>query len=360
MTLEVALVRREQLPELFRFRHGVFFEELRALLPEEEIERGYMTDPLDESAFNYVLLDGGEIVGSLRFVDFERVAARGDLERKYRLGPIVERFGASGIAIIGRLALAPRCRSGVALSRLISRGYEDARSRGIRVGVSDCSPYLLPFEERLGYRRYAPPFGDPVYGLKLPILLLGEGNAHLQTIRSPLARAAARFEADESVEEWFRATYPEFASVPGLAPSSLAESLGELGRREASGFLAGLEAQEVRTLLDGAVPLTVPAGNFLIRKGMREDHIYLILEGTAEAVGAEHKVLHRFGAGDVVGEMAFLTNSTRSCDVIVREPTRCVLVHPHSIRRCAGRSPELYGKVMQNLARTVAIRLRAA
>ena len=363
MSLEVALVEREELPKLYRFRHSVFFDELGASLSQDQIDRAYMTDALDEGAFNYALFDGAEIVGSLRFADLHRTAAREELTRKYSLGPILERFGAPGIAIIGRLALAPRVRSGVALTRLITRGLEDARTRGIKVGVSDCSPYLLPFEERLGYRRYAAPFDDPVYGLKLPILLLGEGTAYLSAIRSPIARVAARFDRDNTVEDWFRTTYPEFAAVVGpprsesLWRAKVAEILSGAHVEKCS-LLAGLNPDEVELLLDGAVQLSVEAGHYLIRKGMKEDHFYLMLEGVADAVDATGRLLGQFGAGEVVGEMAFLTSSARSSDVRVSESARCLLISPRAF--CHAKRPQLYGKVMGNIARALALRLKAA
>lgn len=364
MSLEVALLGRERLPELYRFRHSVFFEELGALLSPEQIERGLMTDALDEVAFNYALLDGSDIVGSLRFVDLHRVVARAELVKKYSLEPIIERFGASGIAISGRLALAARYRSGIALIRLIAKGVEDARSRGIKVGVSDCSPYLLPFEERLGYRRYAEPFNDPVYGLKLPILLLGEGVKYLSSVRSPIARVAADFEGDETVEDWFQKTYPQFSAASGqLRPAKdqwerAAEVLGRR-RSEQLPFLSGLDPEEVQVLFDGAVSLSVTRGHYLIRKGMKEDHLYLILRGGADAVDATGSVVQRFGAGDIVGESAFLTNSPRSSDVVVRECTECVLIDSRTLSRSDAKRSQLYEKVLRNIAWMLAPRLKA-
>src|SRR5207245_873638 len=124
MALEVHLLQREQLPDLYRFRYDVFFEELGALLSAEEIKRGYITDPLDTVAYNYGLYDGTAIVGSGRVVDLGRLPSYEELARKYALTPVISRFGIKAICHAGRLALAPSFRSGPALARLIMKVFE--------------------------------------------------------------------------------------------------------------------------------------------------------------------------------------------------------------------------------------------
>ncbi len=66
----------------------------------------------------------------------------------------------------------------------------------------------------------------------------------------------------------------------------------------------------------------VPAGTLLCRRGEPGDELYIIQSGTVELrVGGERSrgVVRRYGAGDVIGEMAVLTGQPRSADVVVGE-----------------------------------------
>jgi hypothetical protein len=358
--LEVALLQRNELPELYRFRHDVFFGELRAHLSNEEVVRGYMVDALDEVAFNYALRDGPNIVGSLRTVDLERVPSLAELEKKYSLMPILDRFSADAACQVGRLAIAPQCRSGVALTKLIKKAYEDCvRLRRRKVVVSDCSPYLLPVWEALGYRCYGPAFNDPIYGLKLPILLLLEDVAHLKAVHSPFAAVAAKIgvKADDSVRSWFSNTYPQFSSNSSGSTAST-HGLPEKWLEQHSLFL-GLGPEEVHSLLRDEVIVEVRPRDYLILRGLKEEHLYFVLEGTVEAVDEAGNVLAQFGKGDFVGEMAFLTGAVRTADVVVREPAKCILITARTFSKLDAAQPALYGKVMRNIARTLAVRLQA-
>jgi hypothetical protein len=73
----------------------------------------------------------------------------------------------------------------------------------MRVAFSDCSPKLLPLEAKLGFRPYGPPFQDPVFGLKVPILAVGGDLKFLQERRSPMLKACAPYGDDADARRWF-------------------------------------------------------------------------------------------------------------------------------------------------------------
>jgi hypothetical protein len=364
MGLEVRRLEPGQLQQLFRFRHAVFVGELGALVSREEIERGYMTDPLDEVGWNYGAFLDGALIGSLRVVDLGRVPDPGPLVEKYRLGPAIERFGIESLCHVGRLALAPEVRSGNVLAALIVRAYAEALERRLHVAVSDCSPYLLPLYETLGYRAFGAPFNDRVYGLKLPILLLIRDLAHIRALRSPFAAAAERVEPDDGAARWFRETYPTHASDPGQVASArvLDVAAAFLGREHlhSHSLLLDLEPGEVQSLLAQAVTVRAQPGDFLIRRGLKEANLYFLLGGVIKVLDDSGREVLLLGKGDFVGEMALLTNATRSADVLACEPTECILINARTLERLFDANPRLYAKLMRNIARSLVVRLQAA
>ena len=366
MALSVRLLERDALPELFRFRYDVFYQELSALLAPDEIRRGYMSDPLDEIGRNYGLYNSGTLVGALRVVDLGDVPDLEALNTRFKLARLSPKFSISEIGQVGRLALAPTVRSGLALVRLVVPAFEEARRRGLRVGVSDCSPYLLPLEEGLGYRQYAEAFNDPAYGLKLPILLLLEDLKHFKAVRSPFVEAASRFASDDTVGAWFSETFPAFARPAAQVPDEREDFLDVVAESVASehiqrySLFAGLTRNEIDALLNSAVRVHAKPGDYLIRRGLKESHLYFILKGVVKVLDERGRVLTPLGKGDFLGEIALLTGSSRSADAVVAEPCECLLISARTLDTLLKTAPDLYGKTMRNIARALAVRLRAA
>ena len=366
MALSVRLLGQDALPELFRFRYDVFYQELSALLSPEEIRRGYMSDPLDEIGRNYGLYNASALVGAVRVVDLGDLPDPDAMNRRYKPTRFAPKFPLSEICHVGRLALAPNVRSGVALVRLIVPAFEEGRRRGLRLAVSDCSPYLLPLEEGLGYRQYAEPFNDPVYGLKLPIMLLLEDLEHLKAVKSPFVEAASHFPSDDTAGAWFSETFPEFVKRAAQAPADREHFLDVVAESVASehiqrhSLFAGLNRSEIDALLNSSVRVVARPGDYLIRRGLKESHLYFILSGVVEVLDEGGRVLTPLGKGDFLGEIALLTGANRSADAVARETCECLLISARTLEGMLKTAPELYGKTMRNIARALAVRLRAA
>jgi predicted GNAT family N-acyltransferase len=365
MRLEVRRLEPDQLSDVYKLRYEIFFDELGALLPADEIRRGYLSDPLDHAGYNYGLYDGDSIVGSLRVVDMARVSEPEEFERKFSLAPVVARFGRESICFAGRLTLAPSCRSGTALARLVLAAYEDGRRRGLRVALSDCSPYLLPLYAKLGYRRFGEAFTDPIYGLKLPILLLLEETARFKLIKSPFAKASAQLSGDDSIADWFNEVYPEYrltsgnltafeANLPDLAG-------GALGGEPLQGqsLFDGFTKAEMGALLNGAVLLDARPGNYLVRKGLREKHLYFILDGLVESCNENSTTATTYGKGEFFAGDGLLVNYRRTADVVARTRVKCLLINGATIAKVAHLQPQSYVKLMRNLGRALGLTLQS-
>ena len=126
--------------------------------------------------------------------------------------------------------------------------------------------------------------------------------------------------------------------------------------------LAGLPQRDRDTLVGAGRIVTAGAGTAITKAGDSGDSAYFILSGRvavgAATDGGEYRSLASIGAGDVIGEIAALTGSTRTADVVAEEETELLEVPATTLRQLMAR-PEfgslVLGKMSERLARTASI-----
>lgn len=105
--------------------------------------------------------------------------------------------------------------------------------------------------------------------------------------------------------------------------------------------------------------LHVPAGHTLIRRGERSNDMYRILQGRLEVVDVRNQVvLEVMGPGQVVGEMAFVTEETRSVDVRSGEDTRVLVWRGVDLQRAMTEDPSFGSAMYKAFSNLLADRLR--
>ncbi len=70
----------------------------------------------------------------------------------------------------------------------------------------------------------------------------------------------------------------------------------------------------------------IPDGHHLVRQGGEADELFLIISGSAVVSAGGTEIAER-GPGDPVGELAILTRSARTADVVARGDVRVLVVH---------------------------------
>jgi CRP-like cAMP-binding protein len=95
-------------------------------------------------------------------------------------------------------------------------------------------------------------------------------------------------------------------------------------------YLARLEDDSRRALMESGNELRYPARTAVLRRDEPSSHVLLILDGwlkvTASAETGHEALLALRGPGDIVGESAALHGTTRSASVSTLEPVRAVAV----------------------------------
>jgi len=358
MGLDTRLTRNPaELDAIYRFRLHVYYNELGALLPESVIRTGHLSCDLDAMAYQYATFENGEVVGCVRVVDLKDIKNERALIAKYRLERVIEAWGVDAIAVAGRMAIAAKYRKRSIVHRLMAVATDEARRRGIRLAFLDCSPHLLPFYEGFGFRRYAPAFSDPEFGFKQPLVFMLRDRKGLKEIGSPLA-CTTDYVDDPEIRAWYAehhsahevsptATLLPYGVFTHLVERTFGEALSEIP------FFRQLSPQEIYLVLKKATLVCAHTGDVVIRSGLRDEYLCVVLSGRLESHHAGHH-LDTLGPGDLCGETEFLTNRERIAEVVALEPVTLLILSTEYMAQLIDKEATIGRALMKNLASRLA------
>lgn len=177
----------------------------------------------------------------------------------------------------------------------------------------------------------------------------------------------------ETVNDWvaagsIEALKPEFDGLgdvrqPAPAPAaeepsaSPAISLEELRSFERFDPYSN---EDLSLLLDFCDLITPAAGEVIIRKGDLSDSMFLVISGLVRArirVGGHDTSLGTIGPGELFGEVAMLSQTARSADVIAEGPTRLLRLTSDRFQELMSDHPQLAARILYNMSRQLATRL---
>ncbi|MCW3064246.1 MAG: transcriptional regulator, Crp/Fnr family [Solirubrobacterales bacterium] len=118
---------------------------------------------------------------------------------------------------------------------------------------------------------------------------------------------------------------------------------------------ATLEADDVRRVVDVAVPRHYEAGQVVFREGDASDTCYVVRDGHARAihqhVDGRSITLANFGPGEIFGELAMFDDETRSATVEAIEELDAVAILGRDMRRLMREHPDIAVKLVISLGR---------
>jgi CRP-like cAMP-binding protein len=113
---------------------------------------------------------------------------------------------------------------------------------------------------------------------------------------------------------------------------------------------------ELRRIAQLADEIDLPAGKALTREGARGHEFFVLLEGTAE-VRRGGKPIATLRGGDFLGEIALITDVTRTATVKTTSPVRALVVSDRAFRELLHTSAEIQNKILQAVAARLAASL---
>ena len=107
-------------------------------------------------------------------------------------------------------------------------------------------------------------------------------------------------------------------------------------------LFADLPEADLQALYQRAEPLTLPAGEWLMREGEMGDALYVVLAGGLEITkrsGEQDVALAVRGEGEVIGEMALLEQTPRSASGRAVQETRLLRIGKEAFKQVLAASP---------------------
>jgi CRP-like cAMP-binding protein len=152
--------------------------------------------------------------------------------------------------------------------------------------------------------------------------------------------------------------------MPSSDPQTLIEHI-EARFQEATAtdgnLLSGLDPQQRQKLLARSTIFHAEQAQEVIKSGLREDAVFMVLAGTLDVFDQTRPslLLQTLQPGAFFGEMAWLTGASRHNRVIAREPSELLLISADVLRSLLKHAPDIAAIIMYNMARTLALRLQA-
>ncbi|HXQ52625.1 MAG TPA: SulP family inorganic anion transporter [Stellaceae bacterium] len=138
-------------------------------------------------------------------------------------------------------------------------------------------------------------------------------------------------------------------------------AIGQLALEQLD-FTEGLDADEIALLRARLTPRRFAPGQTICVEGAAADRLWLLTKGSVSvrmALSERESVrVASLAMGTAVGEMALLSSAQRSASVVADDEVQCWELEDGAFRALLDEHPRIAGKILANLAREMARRVR--
>ena len=142
-----------------------------------------------------------------------------------------------------------------------------------------------------------------------------------------------------------------------------ANEFGASGSDRGPVFLAGLNDVEWDRIIVLMERLRFASGDVVMARGEADRSLYLIASGSVEVLvghGRKESAVRVQGPGTILGEVAFFDGMARSATVRALEASEVLSLSAEQFDVLAARHPDIGRKILLDLGRILAARLRQA
>jgi hypothetical protein len=356
----------EEREAVFGFRYSVYVEELGRKLGNADNRRRRVHDEEDDKPYTILLYtadEEGNVTGTIRV----RHWRPGEVPDKDWKTFSMERFdGLSelGTAEVGRLMIKPDRRGQLGLVSIGCALYQLAATElAVDVGFINCATGLVRHYRLLGFRTYSGRLVPTPDGIEVPLVLFPSDRGYLEQVGSFLSPFVDALygpggRAPVAIARYAPLLDADSAPVQ-LDPAVIWDRVHRV--RGAAGpqprTLEALSEETVHKLADKGFLMNVPAGELLTEKGLAQQEIFLILEGTFEVYDGARR-LRVVGRGEVIGEVGFFGSSgRRSASVSAATDGQVLVCRRHFLDELRASEPAMAAEILFELARALADRM---
>jgi signal-transduction protein with cAMP-binding, CBS, and nucleotidyltransferase domain len=186
---------------------------------------------------------------------------------------------------------------------------------------------------------------------------------HFHRIGSPLYRYKNRYKKIEHFKkiiiEQLCTCYPAINRLLSSEQEFWENAEDTLQKKE-NALFNGISKIESKNLLKFGTILECSAGDKIIKEEEEQNELFILLKGYAEVSknkGGKRICLALINPGDVIGEMAFLTNKKRNADVISITNSEVLVLTENFLEKCMNTQSKLISIFLLNLSRQLAKKL---
>ncbi len=354
----------EERRAVYRLRYDVYVEEMGRYRSVADHEQRMLYEDCDEqSRISYAAVDG-EVVATARLTWGGDAPLPQRMVDQYGLAPFLAELPASAIAVGERGMVRPHLRGSDVLLKLMGAGMQFANEKRIQLVFGDCEPHLLNLFLSLGQRTYSKRnVNSAEAGYLIPLVLVIEDVAYLRQLNSPLLEYVRDFGDDARIPACIQRVFAEGSAVVSrlhtTSASYWSDVHGALSELEANRISAldGFTEDEAARCLEKSTIIECQSGDRVLKKGGVARNLFVVLDGTLEVRDGDavHGVL---GAGDVLGEMAFLLERPRSRDVYAAtDGVRILSLSEAKLREMIKGDPAIAAQLLLNISKMLCLRI---
>jgi len=359
--IEIGLAESPQERQaVYRLRYRVYIEEMGRKLDDVDHKNKMIYDELDDWSILVYARIGGEIVGTTRLNIGQMADFPPYLINFFGMQPFHDYSSKSGfpnLCFSSKIMVTEvyRRRSQVTYL-LVAKGYEISRDSQVQFLFGGSAPYVVPFYENLGFRRYTAGESIPDYGYLIPFVLVNEDVEHLRAVRSPLWRVARKRVNSGEAAQWFCTSFPQtqqFINSQLIGREELWKFIGnKLGKspQELAPILNGLSLNEAQLFLHNFVVVNFRKGDQLIRYTDVTNEMFMVLDGLLELKRPEsNKRFKLLLPGQVCGENALVAPGRHGINILAATDCEVLVLPLQAFDRLKQTYPAVAAKVLRNI-----------
>ncbi len=357
---------REEYDAIYRFRYEVYWEEFGRQLGNPDHERRMLFDDHDEQDFSTILYTGtlDNISGTVRLRHWAPGAVP-EYELRELSMDVIPDVGERHTAEIGRFMIRKSLRGGKLILASFARESYDllCGEKGSELAFCYCAPGLVPFYRKLGARPFGGRLVQTPDGMMMPLVAVISDHDYYKSVGSPLAPMVKRHFGSGKRPPVDVEPYRHLFENEGIE-SDAEKMWGELQdavvgeEEEATSFLQAIPEPLLRRLADRGFIMQVDSGMLVTRQDYAEEEMYLILDGTFEAVDASGQRLAVMEKGELFGELAFFVpGSKRTASVKATTEGRVLVLRGKTLRKLIDSDPAAAAQLLLKIGAVMAGRL---
>ena len=356
---------------IYRLRYNVYIDELKkGFLPNADHDNKMVRDAEDDRPGTGLFYTGkaDNPSGTIRVDIFHPGEVPDEVAQRFSLH-LFPWLSEVPVAELGRLIISPSHRGALILPALARQVYEFAvRDKGVSIGFLYCAPGLVKAYARLGFRPYA---GELVFnsdGVRVPMIMIASDLDFFKAARSPLFPLVKQYFSPrpgkaglEPVDmKKFTGLLGDDSAPYQLNPDEICHQIEDEFFRAQSGksqLIKGLSEKVVRALSEKGFIIEVPEGKVLIREGLHEKEMFVILQGVFE-VFSENTSIAMLHSGDIFGELAFFLDSgKRTASIRSLSSGKVLALRRKFLDELIESQPELAARLLLNINTITANRM---